>query len=127
VSYELELILRKESNPGEPQSSWPDFTSVPEVDRPAELRDAILSAWQGSSQASDLQGLNPLPEHAAGQDTNSLFLARLIIPADEVTSADKPERREGDAIEVRNDLRPFVITANALAGMLGINVIAGTS
>lgn len=125
--YEAELVLRKETNPGEPVSPWPDFSSTPETERPEMLRNAIFSAWRGSTDANDLQGLNPLAEHASGQDTTSLFLARLIIPADESISSGSPNRREGEAVQVRNDLRSFIITANALAAMSGINITAEIS
>ena len=120
--YHTELLLRQEASPGEPENPWPDFTAFPETDRPAQLREAIFSAWRETTQDSNLEGLDPLPEHAAGQDTTSLMLGRMIIPADEASAGGRPARRIADAIVIRNDLRRFVITSNALARMLGVNV-----
>ena len=124
--YEVEWIIRKESNPGEPQSMWPDLGAVTEIDRPEALRNAIFDAWRETSSSTHLEGLDPLPEHAAGQDTTALFLARMVIPADEAVGTGKPIRREADAVVVRNDLRAFVITSNALARMQGINISGST-
>lgn len=120
--YHTELLLRQEASPGEPLNPWPDLSSFPEAQRPEQLREAIFSAWRETTQDSNLSGLDPLPEHAAGQDTTSLFLARMIIPADEASAGAKPARRSAEPIEIRNDLRSFVISSNALARMLGINV-----
>ncbi len=120
--YHTELLLRQEASPGEPQNPWPDLSSAAEADRPGLLREAIFSSWRETTHDSNLNGLDPLPEHAAGQDTTSLFLARMVIPADEASPGGKPTRRIAEPVEIRNDLRPFVITSNALARMLGINV-----
>jgi len=122
--YETELLLRKEAAPGEPVNPWPDLSAVAESERPEQLRQAIFSAWnrQGSTIDDSLQGLDPLSEHAAGQDTTSLMLARMIIPADEAGPGSRPLRRLADDLQIRNDLRPFVITTNALARLLGINI-----
>ena len=118
--YHTELLLRQEASPGVPQNPWPDFASSAEADRPGLLREAIFSAWRETTQDSNISGLDPLPEHAAGQDTTSLFLARMIIPANEAGAGSRPARRISEPVEIRNDLRPFVITGNALARMLGI-------
>jgi hypothetical protein len=120
--FETELLLRKEAAPGVPLNSWPDLASVAESERPQQLRDAIFSAWESGSVADNLMGLNPLPEHAAGQDTTSLLLARMVIPADEATGDSRPQRRLTDAVQLHNDLRPFVLTTNALARLLGFNI-----
>ena len=120
--YETELVLRKEENPKTPQNLWPDFESLPQTERAGQLREAIFSAWKETTSDTDLNGLVPLDEHVAGQDTTSLFLARMVIPADSAIADARPERRRSEAITIRNDLRAFVITANALARMLGINV-----
>ena len=120
--YEAELIIRKEDTPQDnvPASKWPDFQSIDEADWPAELRNAILDAWEETTSDKNNKGLEPLKEHAQGQDTTALFLARIVIPADEATGNGRPQRRLGDAVEVNNDLRSFVVNANALARMLGL-------
>jgi hypothetical protein len=128
--YETELLLRKEAAPGEPVSPWADLDGVAETERPEQLRKAIFAAWKKTqsfnddAQSGDLKLKQPAPlaEHAAGQDTTSLMLARMIIPADEAVAGSRPQRRLGESLQIRNDLRPFVITTNALARMLGINI-----
>lgn len=120
--YETELVLRKEDKPKTPQNPWPDFETFPQAERAGKLREEIFSAWKETTLDTDLTGLVPLDEHAAGQDTTSLFLARMVIPANEAIADNKPERRREEAIIIRNDLRAFVITTSALARMLGINV-----
>ena len=118
--FEIELILRQEATPALPQPQWPDFGNDA-----ATLRDAIFAAWREGSAFSTLQGLDPLPEHVAGQDTSSLFLARVLLPADQGPIGQRPIRRSSETVVVRNELRPFVVTANALARWLGIQVTAG--
>jgi hypothetical protein len=118
-SSEIELILRQESSPALPQPQWPDFGSNPET-----LREAIYNGWREGSAHSSLKGLDPLPEHVVGQDTSSLFLARVILPADQGPIGQRPSRRSTEEVPVRNELRPFVLTANALARWLGIQVTA---
>jgi hypothetical protein len=117
--YQTELVLREEAIPPIPQSPWPDFSTIDAADRPEELRRAIFDAWQESTSHSTLDGLAPLAEHAAGQDTSSVFLARLLIPADAAVGDGRPQRRD-EAIVVDNDIRPFVVSNNALARLLEI-------
>jgi len=111
--------LRQETSPPLPQPQWPDFSSDT-----ANLRDAIYKAWREGSAYSTLQGIDPLPEHVAGQDTSALFLARVLLPADQAPAGQRPTRRMTEAVTVRNELRPFVVTANALARWLGIQAMA---
>ena len=115
-------MLRKEASPGVPVNQWPDLSSVAENERPQQLRDAIFSAWENGSTADNLMGLDSLPEHTAGQDTTSLLLARMVIPADEAIGDNRPQRRLSEAVQVRNELRSFVLTTNALARLLGFNI-----
>lgn len=119
--FKIELILRQESSPALPQPQWPDFGNDA-----ANLRTAILNAWHEGSAFSTQQGLDPLPEHVAGQDTSSLFLARVLLPADQAPVGQRPARRSTETVVVRNDWRPFVVTANALASWLGIQVMAAS-
>ena len=129
-AYETELLLRKEAEPGEPVSPWADLDGVAESERPEQLRNAIFAAWEKQQSNNDdtqtgddrSNTLKPLPEHAAGQDTTSLMLARMIIPADEAVAGSRPQRRLDESLQIRNDLRPFVITSNALARLLGFNI-----
>jgi len=117
--FEIGMFLRAESSPALPEPQWPDFDNNPET-----LREAIYNAWREGSDFSNLQGLDPLAEHLPGQDTSSLFLARLLLPANQGPVGQRPARRSGEAVVVRNELRPFVLTVNALARWLNIQVMA---
>jgi hypothetical protein len=123
--YQVELILREEAVPALPQSAFPDLLALAESERPAALREAIFDAWHEGTDYDNLGELIKKPEHAVGQDASGLFLARMIIPADEPVAGGTPERRETETPEIHNDLRKFVITGNALAAMLGIQLKGG--
>lgn len=125
--YETELVLRKEEKPVDPQSHWPTVTGSTQAERTTQLREAIYLAWQESTKEKGLDGLEALAEHPIGLDTTSLFLARMIIPADKVGAGQAPTRRPNDPVVINNDLRPFVITANALALILGIKISTSSS
>lgn len=122
--YETELVLRTEANPPEPESPWPGINGSTKAERTAQVRTQIFAAWQESSRNDNLEGLDPLAEHVPGQDTTSLFLARLVIPSDQVGGGAAPTRRDGEAIAINNELRPFVITSNALAKILDVDINA---
>ena len=117
--FEMELVLRRETNPPLPQPQWPDFANDS-----ANLRDAIFSAWREGSAYSSLNGIDPLPEHVAGQDASALFLSRVLFPADQAPAGQRPVRRLSETVELKNEFRPFVVTANALARWLGVEVMA---
>lgn len=117
--FEIELVPRTEANPALPKPQWPDFGGDG-----ANLRQAIFAAWREGTAAANQQGLDPLPEHVAGQDPSALFLARLLLPADPGPIDQRPIRRLSEPVVVRNDWRPFVVTANALVRWLGIKVTA---
>jgi hypothetical protein len=120
--YETELVLRQETKPRDPESPWTGITGTTQTERTTQMRGEIFKAWQESTKNKNLDGLDPLAEHPTGLDTTSLFLARMIIPADRVGPGQAPTRRPNDPIVINNDLRPFVITANALALILGIKI-----
>jgi hypothetical protein len=123
--YQLELILREEADPALPQSAFPNLLDLVESKRPEALRKVIFDAWHEGTDYDNLGQLIKKPEHAIGQDASALFLARMIIPADEPVAGGTPERRDTENLEIRNDLRQFVITGNALAAMLGIQIKGG--
>jgi hypothetical protein len=124
-SYQVELVLREEADPALPQSDLPDLLALAEADRPAVLREYIFDSWRENSDYDNLGRLKNKVEHKLGQDPTALFLARMIIPADEAVADATPQRRAGEDPVIRNDLRQFVITTNALASMLGIRVTGG--
>ena len=118
--YELELVIRKEADPPLPQSQWPLFAGIEE---PASQRtathNAILDAWRDGPDAWTNQGLVPLPEHAVGQETTSVFLARITIPATTGAPGERPQRT-ADQVQVDNDSRPFIYSSGVVASVLGL-------
>lgn len=119
--YELELVIRKEADPPLPQSQWPPFAGIEE---PASQRtathNAILDAWRDGPDTWTNQGPAPLPEHAVGQETTSVFLARITIPATAGAPGERPTRAEGQAVQVDNDSRPFIYSSGVVASVLGL-------
>lgn len=122
--YQTELKLRTEETPPVPESVWTGIDGSTKAERTAQIRERIFEAWRETSRDDDLDGPRPLAEHLAGQDTTSLFLARLVFPATEVGEGVAPERLEDGAghIEINNALRPFVLTTNALALILDVDI-----
>ncbi len=74
------------------------------------LREAIHAAW--AERTAWLE-----EEEGAGE--SDLLLARVLIPADRGGAGEPPARRD-EEVKVRNDLRPFVMTAPLLARWLAI-------
>jgi hypothetical protein len=116
--YKLDLVIRMEGNPALPQNPWPDLAAIADpAARETALHDAIFASFASPVYQRDGFGnLPPLAEHAAGQDTTSLFLARFVIPA----AAGNPPARTPGAITPDNDKRAFVYAAGALARWIGI-------
>ncbi|MFN8444195.1 MAG: hypothetical protein U0175_25660 [Caldilineaceae bacterium] len=116
--YELELVIRKEAEPKLPLDPWAtiDPNAAPEA-KISALHETIYSAWQEGSDDWDLDGPVPQQEHALGQDTTALFLARLILPAAEGTP---PTRTDGVAVTVSDASRRFVYPTSALAKVVGV-------
>lgn len=107
----FELLLRAEDAPPLPENVWPDLAAIADpAARRGALADAVLGAWHGGSDARDARGeLEPLREHVDGQDTTSVFLARLTIPVSAPSAEQaRPQWLAGTAMLVDNDSRPFV-------------------
>ena len=115
--YHLSLVIRTEDNLSQnlPVSPWPAPNG--NID---ELHDAILDAWHEGTDDWDEQGPNPRPEHAEGQDTTDIFLARLTLPAADIGAGEKPERIENANVIIDNHSRSFVYSTEALARWLGV-------
>ncbi|MGA2410564.1 MAG: hypothetical protein ABSG46_09285 [Candidatus Binataceae bacterium] len=115
--YHLDLVIRKEAKPGLPQSSLPDLAGESDpAKRRAALHQMIFDSWNAPGRNRDQNGLVPLAEHAANQNTAAVFLARLIIPA----AAGNPPLRTAAAITPDNDSRAFAYSLSGLARWLGI-------
>jgi hypothetical protein len=116
--YKLDLVVRKEGNPALPVNPWPDLAAEPDLGkRHTALHTAIFESWNAPEHQRDGSGkLVPLAEHAAGQDTTAIFLARFVIPA----TAGAPPLRTVGPITPDNESRGFAYPAAALARWLGI-------
>lgn len=119
-AYRLELVIRREANPNLPANPWPDLAAITDpADRRTALHNAIFDAWREGPDDWLNDGPAPLAEHAVGQDTRSLFLARLVLPATVGPPETRPIRTAGAAVQVDNDSRHFVAPAGALSTWVG--------
>jgi|CXWL01.1.fsa_nt_gi hypothetical protein len=115
--YELTLVIRKEADPPLPNNLWPDVAGMVDPARGAAVRNAVFGAWREGTQWQEIDGqLNPMMEHAAGQNPAALFLARLALPATQASPAARPVRTGGAAVSVDNDSRPLVFNPGRWAG-----------
>jgi hypothetical protein len=113
-SYRLELLPRR-PDAVPPANTWPDsFEAASPEERRTQMLEAIFGAWaEGSDAWSDTHdGPNPLVEHQEGEDTTSVFLARVTFPA---TAGPSGPQRAG-AATVDNTGRPIVYTAGRWLG-----------
>ena len=120
-AYKLKLFLRKKTEGEEGQGQLP----LPETFWPtdkAELTEAIFGVWKLTAR-DEQNRLEPLNEHLAGQDASYLFLARVVIPTEDLTELDadgRPRRRREEKVEIINEIRPFVYSTAALARLAGL-------
>jgi hypothetical protein len=122
--FEATLVLRAEATadlPAKlPQNPWPDLAAVADIGaRRQAMRDAILRAWHEGTAGWDEHGPVPLAEHAVGMDPTSVFLARVVIPAELPDGGGRPARTAAD-VRVDNDKRLFAYSTAALARWLGV-------
>ena len=121
-SYKLELVAREASldlTRSLPADPWASLRGESDSNRRWQALQRLLLAGQlSASQQWDEEQLRPRPEHTGGVEPTSLFLARLQVPALQ-TSGNSLTRAEG-AVQVRNDLREFVISSAALAAWAGV-------
>jgi len=114
--YKLKLFPRKDHRTPAPEQYWPTDAAL--------LPDAIFDVWKKLSARNNLNKLEPLNEHLADQDTTYVFLARIVLPTEDVaTTVDanqRPVRRRGDHVEIINNIRPFVYSIAALARLAGL-------
>ncbi len=140
--YELRLVVRTEQVPPSPPDTIPLPPPVPASPFPspstiadpsarrAALQEAIFSAWTGGREAT-LKGLMPrLPAELCVSDGKEesdpawVFLARLIIgthASDKEKGSDQKMRpARTREVWVDNSLRPFAVSAAALARWMDI-------
>jgi len=120
--YKLQLFLRKKTEAEEEVDSLPVPENFWPAD-PADLPAAIFSVWKRMTSRDERNNLEPLNEHFAGQDTSYVFLARVVLPTEDLTELDddgRPERRRQEKVEIINEIRPFVYSTAALARLAGL-------
>ncbi|OLE51725.1 MAG: hypothetical protein AUG51_21620 [Acidobacteria bacterium 13_1_20CM_3_53_8] len=114
--YKLKLFPRKDHRTPPPEKFWPTKSAL--------LPDAIFNMWKKLTARDQMNKLEPLSEHLADQDTTYVFLARIILPTEDVAirvdANQRPVRRRGDPVEIINNIRPFVYSTNALARLAGL-------
>ncbi|MFL5496205.1 MAG: hypothetical protein ACJ8DC_17605 [Gemmatimonadales bacterium] len=120
-SSALELVIRDDPNPQTPEDPWA-AVAIADGEHAASraLRRAALDAWREGKTWLPTGQLNPLREHKLNQDLAAVFLARVVIPAQEPESPDKPPLRGADPVLVDNYSRQFVHSSPALAHALGL-------
>lgn len=112
-SYEINLILRPEATadlPTElPRSPWQAATSL------SELQTALFESWEETTADWDAQNRpDPRAEHATGQDTTAVFLARLLIVPGDADSG------RSLVAQVDNYSRTFIYPNGAIARWIDI-------
>ncbi len=105
-AYEVQLIISRTAPPPLPAEPLPDVVAGDTQ----SLRQAIFDAWEPPEPV----------EYVVGQDSTSVFLARIYLPAEPAPDGERPVRIPGAAVRVDNDSRLFVYTAGALARWAGI-------
>ncbi len=119
-SYEIKLVVRNETTPPPPENQWAELMTAATVEEfKTELHKKVFNAYFEGSDAWDSEGLESLREYAPGQDTTSVFLARVVIPATLTEDSNRPPERDfGREVDVDNDIRPFVYSTGALVQWL---------
>ncbi len=117
-AYEASLVLRQEVAPPLPLTPWPTPATHPDgLTRREALHEAILDAWDAGTADWEHDRPAPLNEHAAGQDTTDVLLARVVIPTE---AEDSTTRNMATPVVVGNTIRPFVYTTDAIGHAMGL-------
>jgi hypothetical protein len=126
-SAEVLLVARSGSAPVFPADPYADLDSgLDAIADPAEreqmrrhrLRQTVFNAWN----ETDSPGARPRPpEVPEGVDPTAVFLARVVLPADEPPASNTaPPRRAGEPVRVDTASRLFALTPRALAAWLDL-------
>ncbi len=119
--FELSLLARPGGNPPPPLDPWADVDpNAPPADRLVALRKLAFGLWREDTEDWGPDGPDPLSEHAAGQNTTDLFLARVVIPATSNGAEALPTRVAGAKVYRLSSLRRFVYPSGLLAHLLSI-------
>jgi hypothetical protein len=118
--YEVKLFPRKESPPPLPTAAWAPLGDGSPAERAGRLQDLLFAEWGRAERERTRDGLVPRREHLPNQDTTSVFLARLVLPATRGAEGERPQRTSGGAVTVDNHSRLFVYPAGALAAWIGL-------
>lgn len=113
--YQVALFPRPEDPPPLPDQ---DFAAATAHDA-AALRQAVFDKWNQDAAAWTDDGLAPRREHLPDQDTTSVFLARLVLPATRGPAGARPVRSAAD-VTIDNASRRFVWPVAALARWAGL-------
>jgi len=130
--YELRLYIRNGTLPA-PANPWPDLSGATITERERKLREAIFNAWHGERPALKAAlNADPVTPREWADDPTWTLLARAAIKAQPGAGTAPPTRvfppppvsppgsPAPDPVVVSNDLRPFCITAGALARWIGV-------
>jgi hypothetical protein len=113
--YQISLFPRPEDPQPLPEQ---DFTDATAHDL-ATLRQAVFEKWNADAASWTDDGLAARREHLPNQDTTSVFLARLVLPATRGPAGARPIRSSATAT-IDNASRRFVWPVAAIARWAGL-------
>ena len=113
--YQISLFPRSEDPQPLPDQ---DFSAATTHDLDA-LRQAVFDKWNQDAASWTDDGLAPRREHLPNQDTTSVFLARLVLPATRGPAGARPIRSAA-AVTIDNASRRFVWPVAAVARWAGL-------
>jgi hypothetical protein len=113
--YQISLFPRPEDPQPLPDQDWP-AAAAHDVNA---LRQAVFDKWNQDAAAWTDHGLAPRREHLPNQDTTSIFLARLVLPATRGPAGTRPVRASATAT-IDNTSRRFVWPAAIIARWAGL-------
>ena len=113
--YQISLFPR----PEDPQPLPDQDFAVASAKDIATLRQAVFEKWNADAASWTDEGLAARREHLPNQDTTSVFLARLVIPATRGPAGARPIRGAA-SVTIDNASRRFVWPVAAIARWTGL-------